>query len=38
MAELVPVEYIERRIVELRGAKVIIGPDLPSSTVSQRVD
>ena len=28
MAELVPVEYIERRIVELRGAKVIIGPDL----------
>ena len=28
MAELVPVEYIERRILELRGAKVIIGPDL----------
>ena len=28
MAELVPVEYVERRILELRGVKVIIGPDL----------
>jgi len=28
MAELVPVEYVERRILDLRGVKVIIGPDL----------
>ena len=28
MTKLVPVEYVERRILYLRGVKVIIGPDL----------
>lgn len=28
MAEVIPVEYVEKRILELRGVKAIIGPDL----------
>ena len=28
MTEVIPVPYVEQRIVELRGLKAIIGPDL----------
>ncbi len=28
MAKRVPVEYIERRVLEIRSVKVILGPDL----------
>jgi len=28
MAEVIPVDYAEKRIIELRGVNAIIGPDL----------